>query len=136
MKFIWSLAIFIFPLFCFSQKNDSVIRGGTFSNHHGLLSFLYGLFFRFQSKESRLISIKFVQSFNFKKMKQVTLSVPDEKYSFFIELMNSIDFVSIEDFPPIPEEHKAIVMERIKKSTENPDLLLDWDEVKDNFKFK
>lgn len=69
-------------------------------------------------------------------MKQVTLSVPDEKYSFFIELMNSIDFVSIEDFPPIPEEHKAIVMERIKKSTENPDLLLDWDEVKDNFKFK
>jgi hypothetical protein len=67
-------------------------------------------------------------------MKQVTLSVPDEKYSFFIELMHSIDFVSIEDFPPIPEEHKAIVMERIKDS--KPEELIPWEEARKQLHFK
>ena len=37
--------------------------------------------------------------------------------------------------PEIPEEHKAIVRERINKSKNNPDRLLDWEQVKDSFKF-
>lgn len=31
-------------------------------------------------------------------MKQITLSVPEEKYEFFMELLQSLDFVSIDDF--------------------------------------
>ena len=41
-------------------------------------------------------------------MKQITLSIPEDKYSFFVELLNSIDFVSIDNYPSIPEEHKEI----------------------------
>jgi len=68
-------------------------------------------------------------------MRHVTLSVPEEKYSFFIELMNSIDFVSIEDdFPPIPEEHKAIVLERIR--TSKPENLIPWEEARNKIRFK
>lgn len=42
--------------------------------------------------------------------------------------------LEVADSYEIPEEHKEIVRERIRKSNENPDRLLDWDDVKDNFK--
>jgi hypothetical protein len=64
-------------------------------------------------------------------MKQITLSVPEEKYDFFLELLNSIDFVSIDDFS-IPEEHKNLVRERIRTAT--PSSFKNWDEVKHQFK--
>ena len=64
-------------------------------------------------------------------MKQITLSVPEDKYEFFVELLNSIDFVSIDDFS-IPEEHKKLVRER--KQTATPDSIKNWDEVKHQFK--
>lgn len=32
----------------------------------------------------------------------------------------------------IPNEHQKIVIERIEKSKENPERLLDWDEVSKN----
>ena len=54
-------------------------------------------------------------------------SIPEEKYEFFIELLNSIDFVSIDDFT-IPEEHKILVRER--KKTSLADSIKNWDEVK------
>ena len=66
-------------------------------------------------------------------MKQITLSVPEEKYEFFVELLNSIDFVSIDDFN-ISEEHKKLVRER--KLTATADSLKDWDEVKHQFKVR
>lgn len=69
-------------------------------------------------------------------MKQFTISIPDNKAVMFFELMNSLSFVNhIEeiDYFIIPEEHKKTVRERIKKSNENPEILLDWDDVKDNF---
>jgi hypothetical protein len=64
-------------------------------------------------------------------MKKITLSVPEEKYDFFVELLNSINFVSIED-SPILEEHKNLV--RNRKQTSSPDSLKNWDEVKHQFK--
>lgn len=67
-------------------------------------------------------------------MKQITLSVPEEKYDFFMELLENMDFVSIEDFPAIPEEHKNLVRERKRSST--PESLKNWDEVKHQFKIK
>ena len=64
-------------------------------------------------------------------MKKITLSVPEEKYDFFVELMNSIDFVAIDDFS-ISEEDKELVRKR--KQTSSPNSLKDWDEVKHRFK--
>lgn len=64
-------------------------------------------------------------------MKQITLSIPEEKYTFFVELLNSIDFVSIDNSPSIPEEHKKLVADRKKTaSTEN---MKNWDDVKGQF---
>jgi len=67
-------------------------------------------------------------------MKQVTLNIPDNKYQFFLELVRNLGFDKQEDIH-IPEEHKDIVRERTLKSKENPDRLLDWDDVQDNFQF-
>jgi len=67
-------------------------------------------------------------------MKEITLKIPDKKYNFFIELIRQLGFeISIEK--DIPEEHKNIVRKRIKKSDQDPDQLLDWEEVQDNFRF-
>jgi len=65
---------------------------------------------------------------------KITLDIPDNKYQFFLELVKNLGFDQSEDIH-IPEEHKAIVRERTLKSKENPDRLLDWDDVQDNFKF-
>lgn len=51
-----------------------------------------------------------------------------------MELVNNLGFDKPEEIH-IPEEHKAIVRERTLKSKANPDRLLDWDQVQDNFKF-
>lgn len=65
-------------------------------------------------------------------MKHITLSIPEEKYDFFLELLKNMDFVSIEDFPPIPEEHQNLVQQR--KLTGGPDSMKNWDDVKHQFK--
>lgn len=66
-------------------------------------------------------------------MKHISVSVPDDKYKFFLELIQSLNFVTLEEVD-IPEEHKALVRKRIEISNKNPDQLLDWDQVQDNFK--
>ena len=65
-------------------------------------------------------------------MRQVTLNIPDSKYNFFMELVSNLDFVKENDFD-IPEEHKNIVRKRIKDSDKNPEILLDWDTIKNEF---
>lgn len=70
-------------------------------------------------------------------MKQIAVTIPDNKESLFIELLKSISFVkgieTIEDFE-IPEEQKQIVRKRIKDSETDPSRLLNWDEVKHKIK--
>ena len=70
-------------------------------------------------------------------MKQIAVTIPDNKESLFIELMKSISFVkeieTIEDFV-IPEEQKQIVRKRIKASETDSSRLLIWDEVKNKIK--
>lgn len=66
-------------------------------------------------------------------MKEITLKVPDHKVDFVLELIEQLGLEFTDDIE-IPEEHKEIVRERIRKSNANPDLILNWDEVKDNFK--
>lgn len=44
--------------------------------------------------------------------------------------------LEISDESEILKEHMEIVRERIRKSNMKPDRILDWEEVKDNFKFE
>ena len=67
-------------------------------------------------------------------MKQITLNIPDSKYQFFVELINNLGFDKSEEVN-ILDQHKTIVRERTLRSNENPERLLNWDEVKDDFKF-
>ena len=66
-------------------------------------------------------------------MKEVTLKVPDTKLSFFMELFRQLGLEVSQEIE-IPEEHKAIVRDRIQKSRQDPERLLDWDKVQDSFK--
>lgn len=68
-------------------------------------------------------------------MKQVILEIPDNKYNFIMELLKSFKYLKVEDNSIlITEEHKNIVRNRIKASEADPSRLLDWNEVKDQFK--
>lgn len=65
-------------------------------------------------------------------MKQVILNIPESKFQFFMELVKNLGFVKTSVLE-IPEEHKRIVRKRISDSTKNPERLLDWDEVKNDY---
>jgi hypothetical protein len=68
-------------------------------------------------------------------MKEIILKIPDQKVDFVLELIEQLGLEFSSEEMDIPEDHKAIVRERIKKSKANPERLLDWDQVKDSFKF-
>lgn len=70
-----------------------------------------------------------------RNMREVTLKIPEEKFEFYMELFEQLGLEAEMEYD-IPEEQKEIVRERIKRSNENPELLLDWDTVKDNFNFE
>ena len=65
-------------------------------------------------------------------MKEVTLKVPENRLTFFMELVEQLGFEVAGELE-ISEEHKAIVRDRIKKSDQSPERLLDWEQVQDNF---
>lgn len=62
--------------------------------------------------------------FCIKIMKQVTLDIPDNKYQFFMELIQSLDFVQLDEID-IPEEHKSLVRERIRSA--KPEDFISWE---------
>ncbi|MBO6586458.1 MAG: hypothetical protein JJ953_10165 [Gracilimonas sp.] len=68
-------------------------------------------------------------------MKEITVKIPDQKVDFFMELIAQLglDAEQHEDFA-IPEEHKAIVRERIKNSS--PEELIPWEEARKQLRFK
>jgi len=66
-------------------------------------------------------------------MKTITLHIPEEKLDVFMEIMDDLGFTNPSEIH-ISEEQKNIVRERIQKSTQSPERLKDWDEVKDNFR--
>lgn len=72
-------------------------------------------------------------------MKQYTITIPNDKNQFFLELMTSLGFsvldggdFNIEDIK-ISQWQKDILDERIKHAS--TDSSKNWDEVKDNFTF-
>ncbi|MBI3141716.1 MAG: hypothetical protein HYZ16_02690 [Bacteroidetes bacterium] len=66
-------------------------------------------------------------------MKEVTLKIPDKKLGFFMELIKQLGFEVSEEVE-IPEEHKAIVRERIK--TAKAEDMVPWKEARKQFTFK
>lgn len=63
-------------------------------------------------------------------MTQFTITVPDNKISFFIELIKSIDFLKINEpdvMLEIPDWHKSIIDKRLKEYRENPENVIDWE---------
>jgi hypothetical protein len=69
---------------------------------------------------------------NIDTMKEVTLKIPENRLTFFMELVEQLGFEVAGELE-ISEEHKAMVRDRIKKSDQNPERLLDWEQVQDNF---
>ncbi|HUH72775.1 MAG TPA: hypothetical protein VLZ75_00070 [Chitinophagales bacterium] len=66
-------------------------------------------------------------------MKQVTLEIPEKKFEFFMELIENLGFVKTNVLDIIPEEHKKIVRNRITESDLNPEKILDWNDIKNDF---
>ena len=66
-------------------------------------------------------------------MKEIKLRVPDAKLHFFMELIKQLGF-EVSEETEIPEEHKAIVRERIK--TAKPEDMIPWEEARKEFTFK
>lgn len=66
-------------------------------------------------------------------MKEITLKIPESRLAFFMELVEQLGFEVAGDLE-ISEEHKALVRERIRRSDQDPDRLLDWEEAQDNFR--
>ena len=65
-------------------------------------------------------------------MKNFTITVPDNKENLFIEMMKSINFIEniqIASDKQIPNEHKEIVRNRMKRMKEHPESCLSWDDI-------
>jgi MoaA/NifB/PqqE/SkfB family radical SAM enzyme len=60
----------------------------------------------------------------FFKMKQLTIEIPDEKFPFFVELLNNLGIKDMhENELFVPEWHKNIVLERQKSHTSENTVL-------------
>lgn len=66
-------------------------------------------------------------------MKEVTLKIPEKRINFFMELIRQLGF-EVSRETEVPEEHKQEVRKRIVASDRNPERLLDWNDVKNDFK--
>ena len=66
-------------------------------------------------------------------MKQIAVTIPDNKESLFIELMNSLSYVkNIEtiEIKDIPQWHKEMIIDqRTESYSKNHENYSDWDDV-------
>jgi len=63
-------------------------------------------------------------------MKQIAVTIPDNKEALFIELLKSISFVKgFEPIEYIPEWHKAIIDQRVENYKTNPESYRDWEDI-------
>lgn len=72
-------------------------------------------------------------------MRHLTIHIPEGKFQFILELLRKFNFVKIDiganDDTVITDEQKALVDDEIRKIKENPNYLLNWNDVKNTFKF-
>ena len=73
-------------------------------------------------------------------MKQLTIHIPDGKFQFILALLSKFNFIKIDlsanERFVISDEQKALVNEELKKIRDNPNYLLDWNDVKHQLKFE
>jgi hypothetical protein len=65
-------------------------------------------------------------------MKQITVTIPDNKESLFMELMRNLSFVeNVEttESTDIPEWHKAIIDQRMENYRKDPDSYRSWESI-------
>jgi hypothetical protein len=65
-------------------------------------------------------------------MKQIAVTIPDNKEALFIELMKNLSFVKgIENLEnmDIPEWHKAIIDQRTENYKEHPESYRNWEDI-------
>lgn len=70
-------------------------------------------------------------------MKQITLHVPDSKLQFFMELLQNLGFIEMDETKEgfiISEEQKRLVNFELEKIKNDPHYLLDWNSVKSQLK--
>jgi len=64
-------------------------------------------------------------------MAHFSITIPDNKISFFKELINNLSFAKVEEEQEIElsEAQKSIIDQRLKNYKNNPDSYLDWKDV-------
>jgi|GEM_PF-1696995 len=67
-------------------------------------------------------------------MARIVVNVPDEKIAEFNEAISALGYKLTEEEFEIPESHKQIVLERIRKNTDQD--YVSWQEVKNRFREK
>ena len=67
-------------------------------------------------------------------MKKIILSIPDQKVEFVLEPIEQLGLEASSVDVVIPEEHKAIVRERIKTAT--PEDMIPWQDARKQFTFR
>lgn len=71
-------------------------------------------------------------------MQNLTVKIPDNKLAFFLELVNSLGFVKVEKEEAatnvLSQEQINLVEEERRNIKNNPDYLLDWNEVRKSLK--
>jgi hypothetical protein len=70
-------------------------------------------------------------------MKTYSITIPDNKENIFIEWMKSVSFVkkieAISD-NDIPDEHKQLVRQRIKRIEDNPESVMSLEDIENKIK--
>ena len=66
---------------------------------------------------------------------KITIKIKNSKVGFFLELLQSFDFIAIEkteleEGEILSDGHKKILDERLANYKSDPENLLDWDDVK------
>lgn len=62
---------------------------------------------------------------------KITIEVENNKTDFILELLQNFDYVTVEALPEeLSNEHKRIINERLVEYKKNPDIALDWEDVK------
>jgi hypothetical protein len=65
-------------------------------------------------------------------MTKLIISVEEEKLDFFMQLMDSLDFVQFEKYKPydLSKEQIHMLNERLEEYKSNPDSSKDWESIK------
>jgi len=71
---------------------------------------------------------------NKEKMTQITLNIPDNELSFFMQLIEKFNYETVINEFSVTEEMKNLLDER--RSTSKTDEFLPWNEAKKELRFK